>query len=457
MNFVDPIKNNQTARAPRIVYLTAGAAGMYCGSCMHDNALAGALQRQGVDWLLVPTYTPIRTDEEDHSVSRIAYGGINVYLEQASAWFRRLPESWTRWLDRPGVIRRLASGRIEVEASRLGELTVSVLRGEHGNQRREARKLCNWLRDELRPDLVIFSNALIAGSTPLLKQELQLPVLCVLQGDDIFLDQLPEPFRDQANTLLRDLAGSIDGFLVHSDYYADFMADRLRIDPARFHRVPLGISPPGDLAASGAHEGDKSRLGSRGNRQPTIGYLARLAPEKGLHLLCDAIRELKLRPELRDVRLKIAGWSGPSQRSYIDQSLAWLRANYPRDVELVGEVTRDQKWEFLRTLDLLSVPSPYPDPKGIYLLEAIACGVPVVQPAHGAFPELLRSTGGGILFEPNNSQDLAHQLQTALLDHDLRARLGQEGRRSVSQHHSIEHAARQLWSVCQMYLQASPS
>ena len=86
----------------RIAYLAAGAAGMYCGSCLHDNTLAAALLKQGEDVVLLPIYTPIRTDERDVSQPRVFIGGINAYLQQAVPLLRRTPVWLDRWLDRRG-------------------------------------------------------------------------------------------------------------------------------------------------------------------------------------------------------------------------------------------------------------------------------------------------------------------------------------------------------------------
>src|SRR5437762_1513939 len=80
-----------SSRDMKIVYITAGAAGMYCGSCMHDNTLVAALHQLGHDAILLPTYTPLRTDEEDISQQRVFFGGINVYLQQKSGLFRHTP------------------------------------------------------------------------------------------------------------------------------------------------------------------------------------------------------------------------------------------------------------------------------------------------------------------------------------------------------------------------------
>ena len=108
----------------------------------------------------------------------------------------------------------------------------------------------------------------------------------------------------------------------------------------------------------------------------------------------------------------------------------------------VGAVDRLGKIEFLRSLDALSVPTTYRDPKGLFVLEALAAGVPVVQPAHGAFPELLESLGGGRLVPPNDAQRLAHGLHQLLIDEESRRRLSQQGCRAVHERFNAEAMAR---------------
>src|SRR5438067_7646624 len=194
----------------RIAYITAGAAGMYCGSCMHDNTLVAALTRLGYDALLVPTYTPIRTDEEDVSQHRVFFGGINVYLQQKLGLFRRTPWFLDRLLDFRGLLRWVSRFAVNTRAEDLGELTLSMLQGEQGKQKKEIAKLVGYLKSDVKPELINLTNALLAGMVPALKRELGVPVLCTLQGDDIFTESLPEPYHDRALELIRGLCRQID-------------------------------------------------------------------------------------------------------------------------------------------------------------------------------------------------------------------------------------------------------
>ncbi len=425
---------------------------MYCGSCLEDNTLASALTQLGIDIQLIPLYTPIRTDDVDVSEPQVFFGGLQVYLEQRLPLFRWLPNAWDRWLSHPRLLRWISRYHLPIEASQLGELTLSMLRGAAGNQRKEVDRLCRWLEESAQPDLVHFTNMLIAGCAPELRRRLGIPMLVTLQGDDLFLDQLPDNYRGRAISEIRKLADEIDGFLVHSRYYADYMAEYLSIDRNRFHQIPLGIKLPDSRAASGPSRhmpsGQPPASGPHPDQQRQIGYLARIAPEKGLHLLCQAFMLLKQAPETSDVGLRIAGWLGEQHRAYLEDNLKMLRdAGYGDDVQYLGELDRAQKEAFLSTIDILSVPTTYAEPKGLYVLEALSAGVPVVQPAHGAFPELLDSLAGGELFRPQDPQELAIVLTRLLKDHDRRAELGQHGQFRVREHHSAEKMAHRVADI----------
>ncbi len=420
---------------------------MFCGSCMHDNTLARALSQMGIDIQLIPTYTPIRTDEDDVSIDRIFFGGVNVFLEQTVPMYRFLPSFFGRIFDQPWLIKKLTARAASVNPKSLGKLTISMLRGTAGYQRREVLKLSTWLSHSVRPDLVVFSNILIAGCIPHLKRTLGTPILVTLQGDDIFLESLPEPFRRQALDEIRRLVESVDGFLVHSQFYADRMGEYFGIPAEKLHLVPLGIDTR-DFPTS-LPEFD----GTPADRPVAVGYLARLAEEKGLHVLVDAFIELHKRPETKDVQLRVAGWMGESNREYAASTFrklddAGLHDKYCYD----GVVDRAGKVEFLKKLDLLSVPTTYEEPKGLFVLESLAAGVPVVQPNHGAFPELLDNTGGGCLVNPNDPVNLADQMHHLLCHPDQRRQLAEAGHAIVHSRFSAQAMAQGTWSVIEALL-----
>jgi glycosyltransferase involved in cell wall biosynthesis len=417
--------------SPTIAYLTAGAAGMICGSCLRDNALAAALSRLDCDVQLISLYTPIRTDEEDVSEEKIFFGGINVYLQQKSPIFRWLPRFLDRALDHPWLVKKLSSGNIETSARELGELAVSMLRGDHGLQKKEVHRLCDFLRQSVRPDLINLTNVLIAGSAPLFKKELGVPVLATLQGDDLFLEQLEEPYREQALAEIRRLVCELDGFIVFSHYYADFMSGYLGIPRERIHVVPLGLN-------TRDFQGEPPE---RESGPPRLGYLARICPEKGFHLLVDAFLQLRKMEGTGDVQLQAAGWLGVSDGPFFSEQLDKIRrAGEEEAFHHLGVIERNEKVRFLQQLDVFSVPTVYREPKGLYVLEAGASGVPVVQPRHGIFPEMLAEMGG-LLFEPGNVAELTAVLHKLLTHPEESRRLGQESRKQVLENFTAERMA----------------
>jgi glycosyltransferase involved in cell wall biosynthesis len=263
---------------------------------------------------------------------------------------------------------------------------------------------------------------LVAGSAGEIKRRLKVPVVVTLQGDDIFLNDVIEPYKTQALAAIRKLDATVDAYLVNSRYYADAMSAFMGLSREKFHILPLGIDTK-EFAALEREEND---------HPPTIGYLARLAPEKGLHLLADAFIRLKKMPGMERAQLQIAGWLGAQHKKYAEESFAMLRAAGLADsFKYWGEVDRQQKLQFLQAIDVLSVPTPYQEPKGLFVLEALAAGVPVVQPAHGAFPELLEATGGGLLVPAEDRDALAEGLHALLLDASRRRELGALGRAAV--------------------------
>ena len=444
----------------KIASITAGAAGMICGSCLRDNALAAALVAQGHDALLIPTYTPIRTDEPDVSVPRVFFGGINVFLQQKTGLFRASPRWLDRLLDFPGLLRLVSKFAVGIRAEELGALTVSMLEGTHGKQRKELAKLVDWLETDWRPDVVLLTNVLLSGLAPELHRRLKVPIVATLQGDDIFLEALPEPYRGRALELIRENCRDVAGYVATCRYYADFMAEYLKLPRKQMHVVYPGIrttltpSPsPTKRGEGGMSDGPSPAKQREGSERPVIGYFARIAPEKGLHLLADAFILLRKSPGAPAARLRFSGWLGNHNKPYlagIRQKLA--DAGLAADVEHVVSPTHADKVRFLQSIDVLSVPAPYREPKGLYVLEALAHGVPVVQPRHGSFPELIEMTGGGLLATPDDPADLANALRRLLDDPALRRELGDKGKAAVNERFTAERMARDTIEVLGRYL-----
>jgi glycosyltransferase involved in cell wall biosynthesis len=416
----------------KILYLTGGAGQMYCGSCLRDNALATELLARGHDVSLLPVYTPTLTDEPNVSGDKVFFGGISVYLEQYVPMFRKSP----RWLDRlwdSTPMLQLASRRsISTSPKMLGELTVSMLKGEAGFQQKEIVKLTEWLSHEGAPDVISLPYTLLLGLAKPIKEALNRPICCTLQGEDLFLEGLHEPYRTQAKDLIRANVDYVDAFISVSEYYAEFMPRYLGIPANRIHVVPLGINLQG-------YEPREREPG-----QPyKVGFFARIAPEKGLHVLAEAYQKMRLEGGLPDgSRLEVAGYLAPEHKGYLSDIEQELKEkDLGSEFHYHGILNREQKIAFLRQLDVLSVPATYDEPKGMFLLEAMACGVPLVQPRRGAFTEIIEKTGSGLLVEPDNIESLAKGILRLYNDPALAERLGQNGFQKVREHYGVASMA----------------
>ena len=417
---------------------TIASAGMYCGSCLRDNALAAELKSRGHDVLLVPLYTPTLTDERNVSEPRVFFGGISVYLQQKARVFRWAPRVFDKLLDAPWLIKAASAGSISTDPRTLGEMTISMLKGEDGFQRKEFDKMLEWLAGEPPPDVVQLPNALLASLAPPLRRALKAPVHCTLQGEDLFLDGLSHSHRSEALALIQKNAASIDRFTSVSAYYADFMAGYLSIPRQRIDVVPLGINL----------DGFDRRPEAASDRPFTVGYLARIAPEKGLLGLCEAYVRFRRMEGVKDARLEVAGYLAPDQRDYMARAARLLEAaGYGAEFQYRGALDREQKIRFLQSLDAFSVPTVYVEPKGLFLIEAMACGIPVVQPRHGAFPEMLANTSGGILVEPGDAHSLALGLHELWRSPAHRAELGRNGFDGVRRHYGVARSADRMVEI----------
>ena len=228
---------------------------MYCGTCLRDNALATELIRQGHDVTLVPLYTPTLTDERNVSGDRIFFGGISVYLEQNWALFRKTPWLLDKLWDSKLALKAAAKRTIPVDPHFLGAMTISMLEVENGRLKKELRKMLEWLAAEPRPDVINLPYTLLIGLAAPLKKSLGAPVCCTLQGEDLFLEGLKEPYRGRALELIRQSIRHVDCFLAVSDYYAEFMSRYLGIPEHKMEMARIGVTTDGYPEAAPSRTG----------------------------------------------------------------------------------------------------------------------------------------------------------------------------------------------------------
>ena len=227
----------------KVAQLTPGTGNFFCENCLHDSALVKGLTQLGVEASIIPMYLPIM--EEDPVTSSqetpIQFGGVNTYLQQKSALFRHTPSWIDSLMNTPAVLNYAASRPSTTKASLVGEILVSMLKGQQGNQSKEIRKLATYIHDHIKPDVVILSNIMLLGLAAPLKSHLNVPIICSMQGEDVYMDEVPEPYSTQAWELIREKCSDVSHFIAVSDYYANEMKRRLSLTDEDVSVVHSGI------------------------------------------------------------------------------------------------------------------------------------------------------------------------------------------------------------------------
>jgi glycosyltransferase involved in cell wall biosynthesis len=418
----------------KIAFITPGTGNYYCGVCMRDNSLARHLREIGHDVFMLPMYLPRFLDEDAVSEDMpIFFGGINVYLQYKFSLFRNTPAWMDRFFDSKWLLRKAAARSGMTEGKDLGEITLATFRGEDGPLAKEVRKVVDWFHKYEKPDVIFLSTILLAGLGRVLRREIGVPVHGFLQGEDAFLDSLPDDYSTQAWELLAADVANLDSCIAPSRYFGKEMSRRLHLSGDKLHFLPNGITLDGYAPSL------------RPPAKPAIGFLARLNPLKGLDLLVEAYMEIMRRGNHPDLELRVAGGMTDDDEPYVDEQKKKLDAS-----GLLGKATflpnvdREKKLAFLGDLSVFSVPARLPEAFGLYVLEALASGVPVVLPRKGAFPELIEVTKGGLLYEKNEPVPLADALEDLLARPEEAHAMGQCGHEAVLHGFSNLHLAKEL-------------
>lgn len=410
----------------KIAILTPGTGSYYCGACMRDNALAKALHAAGHQVSLLPMYLPLQLDEEQHPTADnpIFFGGINVFLQQKLSLFRHTPAWLDKLLNHTGLLRSAARRSHMTSAREHGEMALAMLRIEDSHFGKEMDKLVGWLVTD-KPDILVLGTALQAGMIRELKKRVGCKIICTFQGEDSFLDGLPEPFKTECWSELRDRLPDADLLVAPSRFYADLMRERLDSPELRIEVMPNGIDLEGYLAPRPA-------------APPVIGYLARMIREKGVHHLVEAFIHLRTKLGHPDARLHIAGAATAGDLTLVNQLKRQLHdAGLSDHVTWSPNLSRGEKSGMLASLSIFSVPVTYPEAFGLYLVEALASGVPVVQPDASSFPEIITGSQAGVLVPPGDPEALATAWHELLQQPDQLRELGESGRRAAEKSYSV--------------------
>lgn len=421
----------------RILQIVPGSGGgFYCQNCQRDLDLVTALRRQGHDVTLMPLYLPLAASLPPDLSGPVFFGAIGLYLRHRLPRLgRRLPQACWRWLDAPALLRWAARRSASTAAGGLGDLTLSMLRGAEGGQRRELEQLIAWLNDNpaVRPEAIVLSNALLLGLARPLRAATGAPVLCWLQDEHVWMDAMTAAESEAVWRELRARAADADVFLSVSNHYAGRLAPRLGLQPSQVRVIPMGVEP------------SRYRPADPARQPPTIGYLARLTPEEGFDTFVEAFIRLHADPRWRTVRMAATGGAPPAASFLRAQRRKLARAGLTplADIDPL-RFQGEGRFAFLASLAILSVPAPQGDAGCAYVSEALAAGVAVAQPRVGAAPEILESAGCGVVYEPHTAAGLAAAWSSLLADPARLAAESRLGRQAAAERFDLAQTARQL-------------
>ncbi len=394
---------------------------------MRDSKYVEALRNSSHEVSKIPMYLPLFADEHDLGPDvPVFYGAISIYLKQQVPVFRRAPAWFDRWLNSKRMLKLASRAAGSTRASGLEEMTVSMLLGETGQQKDELERMVDWISEHCKPDVIHLSNALLLGLAHRLKEKVGVPVICSLQDEDQWVDVMHQSARERVWNLISKKAEHVTELISVSDYYADEMKKQLGLPDRTFKSVHIGLYP-------------EDYTWSRPSEKPrNIGYVSRMSEDLGMGVLVDAFIELKKDRDFDDVKLYLTGGQTGDDRKFLRTIRSKLNRNgLSHSVVFFDAFEEDALREYFKQIAVMSVPVLKGEAFGIYLLEAMASGIPVVQPALGAFPEIVNLSEGGVLYEPNTPEALSNALKQVLSEPEKLDELAIKGRKGVEEHFHV--------------------
>jgi len=421
----------------KVVQIIPGSGGsFYCGNCMRDSKYIEAIRAQGLEVVIIPMYLPLIPREKNEDDIPVFYGAISIYLKQLFPIFRKSPAWLERLLNSKLMLKFAAGMANSTRSNGLEDMTISMLLGEHGAQKEELEKMVDWLEHHYKADVIHLSNALLLGLTHQLKERLKIPVVCSLQDEDVWVDGMDDAFKEKTWNLLREKATEVDQFISVSHYFTSFMKEKLNLPDEKITTLHLGVDPS-DYHFKNAIEKGKN-----------IGYLSRLCEENGLDILIDAFILLKNKPGNAIGQLLLTGGQTGDDNQFIaEQKRKIHQAGLADQVQFIHDFSQEKRNAFFDQVAVLSVPVRHGEAFGIYLTEAMAAGIPIVQPALGAFPEIVLSSGGGVIYQDNTPQALAETLEELLADTAKLEALSSHARQSIEKTFNIHALSKEMASI----------
>lgn len=417
-----------------IIQIIPGSGGsFYCGNCLRDSKYFNALRAEGHQVTKIPMYLPLFADEHDIAEIPIFYGAISLYLKQVYPIFRKAPKWVDKLLNSKPMMKMAASMAGSTRAKGLEDMTLSMLLGEQGQQKEELDQMVNWINHHCKPDIIHISNALLLGLAKRLKEKIGVPVLCSLQDEDVWIDPMQPQFQRKIWDLMHERSNDVDALVSVSHYFSGVMKQKMNLPDEKVKVIHLGVDV------------NDYKFISPKEKERNVGYISRMCHKDGFDIVVDAFIELKKKPGFEDVKLVATGGSTGDDAKFLKEQKQKLKENnllgkFEIHTDFEGKEVND----FFKKVALVSVPVRIGEAFGMYLLESMSSGVPVVQPALGAFPEIIEKSGGGVIYSPNTPKILSETWADLLSKPEKIEKLSRDGYEGTKKHFNIHNHAAEI-------------
>ena len=383
----------------KILFITPGSGdSFYCGNCFRDNLQASALRNAGHDVIIMPLYLPLK-HESFQADTPLFFPATTYYLAQKFFGKRKMPK-WMKKLTGSDAMLKLASSRSGTTSAKgMEDMTLSMIKGNDLAFMDHINQMIGWIQTQEKPDIIHLSSTLIIGIAKVLRNQLNIPIICSVQDEEIWIDSLNKNDADLAWQSIAENIGYVDHFVTTSEFYKDFVKKRI----PKISEVEV-IYPGVDYIKYASKDYPK---------HPTIGFFYRMNRENGLDILAEAFVKLKKKDSIKNLKLKIGGGYTSENKQFLKE-VKKIVAPYFADVEISNSYSLEEQIRFYSEISVISVPITFNESVGLYLCEAFAAGRPAVEPATGSFPEIVGEAG--LLYSPNNSDALADALEKLLTD-----------------------------------------
>ena len=417
-----------------IIQIIPGSGGsFYCGNCLRDSKYVDALRKLGHQVIKIPMYLPLFSDEHDIGEVPIFYGAIGMYLKQVYPIFRKMPGWFEKMLNSKPMMKIAASMAGSTRAKGLEDMTISMLLGEQGQQKEELDKMVDWIVEHCKPDIIHISNALLLGLARRLKEKTGVPVLCTLQDEDVWVDAMQPQFQQRIWDLMHERAEDVDALVAVSNYFADAMKKQMNLPNEKVHIFYLGVDTE-DYQYISVQEKPRN-----------VGYISRMCHNDGFDIVVDAFIDLKKKSGFENVKLIATGGSTGDDKRFLKEQKRKIRENKLEDsFEIIEDFESAARYDFFNQVSIISVPVRIGEAFGIYLLESMASGIPFVQPALGAFPEIAKKSGGGVTYSPNTPKKLSETWADLLSNPEKIQKLSHDGYEGTKKHFNIHNQAAEM-------------